>query len=362
MVNAPGDTTEHPVSQTVPQVETHQRPGVLAASAASDASGLQRLLAVLGAAVTDLRALALFRLDDAGPVLVGSRYVDRHALACVGEAYEAHRKGLLAGSAAYVRRDEAAASNGCSWCPPRAILVVPALWGEPSRLVGLLYMDSAASDPWSSEVVKRVECWSPLAGKLLSEAHATKGRRADPQLARLPIHEDSPPAPHSPAARPDEEAVLRGAVLYGLERHGWHLDVVARWMGVTRTTLWKTCQRLGITRESFERQQIVASLERYGGDVVRVCTALRVSRAALLARMTRLRMALPRVHQATLAGDRESKQRRDTLQALQEHDWNMPATAKALGLSVSAVWARRGRFGLHKKRQPAPSARVRRRC
>jgi hypothetical protein len=316
---------------------------------------VQRLLGVLAAVVSDVRALAVFRLRTSGPTLLGSRLVDRHVLACVDEIYEAHGKTLSEGLAAYVRRDEAASSAG-AWCPPRAVLVVPAFWGEPARLVGLLYVDSGTADPWTVDAVERVGRWGPLVGKVVAEEAAA---------AKSPVGSDLAPrsaggvAPAPPPAVPgDDDALLRAALLYGFKRHGWRPTAVARWMGVTRTTLWKSCRRLGITEESFERDRIGRALERYRGDLVRVCTVLRISRAALVDRMARFHLGHPRQRRAKAESPSQQAQRRTTLRALQKHKWRMKPAAEALGISVSALWARRGRFGLHGTHQKQAAGRV----
>jgi transcriptional regulator with PAS, ATPase and Fis domain len=130
-------------------------------------------------------------------------------------------------------------------------------------------------------------------------------------------------------------------------------------MGVTPTTLWKNCKRLGITEDSFERDRITKALERYKGDLVRVCTVLRISRASLVERMARMDLGDPRQRRAKAESAAQRAQRHATLRALQKHKWSMKPAAEALGISVSALWARRGRFGLHRKRQKQATGRGR---
>ena len=318
--------------------------------AAATQTGVETILGLLPTVLTHVRSLALFRLRDEKLTLVASRLLDGEALLRAAEVYTAHLDEVRRGGVAYVRVHASEVAPGGRRAA-QAVLLAPALWGEPSRLVGLIYMDSSETDPWPTHALDRLKHWGRLVGKVLAEDVASPV--LTPRPAERPPSADRPTTP-TPIGVPTsrEDAILYGAILYGFRRHGWRPRVVARWLHVTPTTLGRSCHRLGITRDSFERDEIVQALAQYRGNLMRTCAALRMSRSRLLERMAQFGLSLRWRHRPTPeSADAEQALRDATLRALNEHAWKLKPTADALGISVSALWARRARFGLRRMRR-----------
>jgi two-component system nitrogen regulation response regulator GlnG len=103
------------------------------------------------------------------------------------------------------------------------------------------------------------------------------------------------PAVQRPAsARPgggDIERISDAALIAALKHHHWVIDATARYLGISRTSLYariERCPQLSTARE-LPRDVLLAAFQRCGGDLARMSDELRVSQRGLQLRLRELR-------------------------------------------------------------------------
>jgi two-component system nitrogen regulation response regulator GlnG len=99
------------------------------------------------------------------------------------------------------------------------------------------------------------------------------------------------PAPPPPRSRRVPDAVSDEALIAALEHHRWAIDPTARFLGLSRTTLYARidrCPQLTKARD-LPREVLFLAHERCGGDLARMAAELRVSQRGLQLRLRELR-------------------------------------------------------------------------